>query len=742
MSSFSMRQRTHRPTAATVAGGGNKARPIHGSPRQLQLCKEILFAGFPCQLPYQRSSGAAFASSSPATNPTPSKNPDVRPLSKKFVFGFFQQYGTVEDFVYDEARGIGSVVFADGADAQGCYLAVHLSFLPAVTADGGVGQTTWEQDTAGEDLAERRARPSDLLLCLEFAHCCPFVNPVLLTKDVFVDGGSAHCEVPGGDLSRATLFHRFPQLLMPPPPSSLPQQPVASHAVMRWREEGDGGDALHGSPAHEQSHPSRMEVISDDEDKDGSSGSGSGATAKRRPSASQAAEARRVTPVGPHFPGRGVAPVEVEAALWQLLRPSHVAPSPRNVATVLDLWWEYYNLYVLHKTQPAESRIEDSAFRYASRPSLVQELLEVRKQGREYAHGDEEAAQQVLQRLVYDHGFHNVLTYLTVKQKFKYDPVWASFMRDLYKPKLALQVAAWQSLMAEEEEGKSSKKGETAAAAAAEEGEVSEARRRRIVVKAIQELHEPQPKKARDVEWVQRAEQTWFAMPRTTAAANVVDNVKFLRKVKRGEVDRNGVDKDVSQQPPLPTQQKGAAAEEEEDVTAASIQDAYPSMSARQKEEQLYSEVLQNLDGYVAVGTAEELVAMCEDPKLFRYARGHIGYEEAHHQPSYWLAYLNALWVPLIALLLMGFGSYYIVDRLGISKVNEMRQKEQQQREFHEQLRRLVEQQRRMMNTTFAAGNTKEMRAAMQDMNATMRKAAEAARKAGGKFNVELRGDL
>jgi hypothetical protein len=741
MSSPSTVQHSRPPSAATVAEGVGKARPIQGSARQLQLCKELFFAGFPCQRPYQRSgnSSTSTVTSSSSAADTASTT-QVRPLSKMFIRGFFQQYGVVESLFYDEARGMGSVVFADGADAEGCYVAVHLSFLPATTAEGGIGQPTWTQDQQGEDMAERKARPDDWLLCLEFAHCCPFVNTVLLTKDVFVDGGLAHCEVPGGELSRAILFHRFPQLLWPSSPAgtaaagaaSRPMVPVAPHIVVRWQEEGEGeGEGIEGCTDHR----SRVVEVLDDEHAGGDKGNEPGTV----PSAKDVQQSRRTRQVGPNFPGRPIEPVEVELALWQLLRPSHIPPAPGSVVTVLDLWWEYYNLYMLHKTQPAESRITQAAFRYAQRPSLLQELLNVQRQGREYAHGDEAAAQQVLQRLVYDNQYHNVLTYLTVKAKFKYDPVWASLMRDLYKPKLTLKVEAWQALMEQDEADAAKKRGEAETTVPD-----SEVRRRRVVMKAINELHEPQPTKPRDVAWVQQAEQTWLTMPRTTATYNVMENVKLLNKVKRGEVDRSGHDKEVRSPPPPSTQnsQQGEGAEEAEAVKDVNIEAAYPSMSSRQKEEQFYAEVMQNLDGYVATGTAEELVAMCEDPKLFRYAKGHIGYEEAHRQPSYWLTYLNALWVPLIAFLLLGFGSYYIVDRLGISKINEIQRQEQLKREFHDQLRHLLEQQQRLLNVSLETNNTQDRRAALKAMDDTRRRASEAARRAGGKFNIELRGDL
>lgn len=716
-------------SAATVSDGAAKARPVQNASRKLQLNKELFFAGFPCQQPHPRTEAAEGASVAA-----------VRPLSRQFVRGFFQQYGSVEAFFYDESRGMGSVVFVDGADAESCYLAVHLSFIPATTADGGVGQPTWEQDEAGEAMAQRRARASDVLLCLEFAHCCPFVHPVLLTRDAEVHHSSSSSssavvhEVPGGELSRATLLHRFPQLLAAP--SAV--LPVAPYVVARWRT-----PAAQSEPHHQRERKqrvsARVEVLSD--------GDGEEETEEMHATASTHTPdglTPTATPAlvleGPTFPGRSLPCTNVAAALWRLLRPSHVAAAAGNAVTVLDLWWEYYNLYLVHKTQPFAGKMGDSPYVYAQRPSSWQEVAAVQRRAREDAHGDEAAAQQVLQRLVHDHAYHNVFAYLLVKQKFKYDAAWASLMRDVYRPAVVQQLEAWR-----QQQQRGEGEGEHAAAAATADTPVDyEVRRRRVVAKALHEVIEAKPTNRKDVELVRRAEQTWLTLPRTIAAANVMENVHFLGKVRRGEVNRDATDKDMSTKPPLPSSAATLADGQDGDAPV-DLRAAYPSMSARQREEQRYAEVLQNIDGYVALGTAEEMVAMCEEPKLFRYAKGHIGYEEAHRLPSYWRAYVNALWVPLIAFLLLGYTSYYIVDRLGISKVNEQRQKDEQRREFQVHLREFLDQQQRVLDEVQGGTPgviTPEKRAAMRKMNQTMQRAAEAARKAGGRFNIELRGDL
>ncbi|KAK7198719.1 hypothetical protein NESM_000836000 [Novymonas esmeraldas] len=711
--------------AATRARGDgvSRARPVtQGGRRSLAACKELFFAGFPCAQPYQRH---ARSSSSAAATPAAAAAAAAT-YSKSYVRGFFQQYGPVEAIFYDEARGMGSVVFSDGADAESCYVAVHLSLLTAPDEDGGTGRPTWDTDELGEAVGERRARAPDLLLCLEFAQCCPFVNPVLLTRDSDGDGDgdgdgdAAHVEVPGGELSRAVLLHRFPVLLrrrdaqQATAAKAAPQQqqPVAPHVVVRW--------------AAETVVP-RVQVLEDDED--GSCGGGGGA------------ELRRVRRIGPHFPGRGIEPAAVEEALWQLLQPTHIPAQEGSTVTVMELWWVFYNLYHVHKTQPSADRIVDAAYDYAEQPSLVQEVRAAQRQSREYAHGDEAAAQQIIQRLVHDHIYHSALCYIHVKQKLKCDPVWASLMRDVYTAKVLLHVQAWRALTRQSSD--------TAAP--------SDVHHRRAVKAAIAALIEPAPTRQRDVDELRAARRLWRTMPRTTTAANLVVNVTFLEKVKRGEVDRSGHDRPDTR-PPLPSLAIGGDGarppkqqQQQQDPSSSSLgadtaAADYPSMSAAQRDEQLYAALMQNVDGYVAIGAADELVGLCEDPKLFRYAKGHIGYEEAHRRPSYWRAYVNALWVPLIAMLLLGFGTYYVVDRLGLAvepvKKSAVASDERGRHVFHSELRRFLDQQRAFLSGGGAAGlDAARATAAMREMNETMRRASEAAAKAGGHFRIELRHD-
>nr|CCM13405.1 hypothetical protein, conserved [Leishmania guyanensis] len=717
------------PTSATTAaakavgGGSSRAHPVQkGAGRKLVACKELFFAGFPCRVPYRRQAPTA---PKPSTTP-----PSVAAYSKAFVRGFFQQYGAVEALFYDEARGMGSVVFADGADAENCYLAVHLSFIAAPDKDGGMGHPTWEQDRQGEALEERQARVPDCLLCLEFAHCCPFVHPFLLARDAQLVGEEKHWEVPGGELSRALLLHRFPLLLLNSdsrPSAMEPMVPVAPHVVVRWKTE-----------TSETPVPCTEVVEDSDRGYD---------AAAHSPVATPSLESRRVKRVGPIFPGRGIAPAAIEEALWQILRPVHVAAQSGRAVTVLDMWWEYYNLYALHKTQPSADRIADDTFRYAEQLSLTQEVREVQRQSREYAHGDEAAAQLVMQRLIHDNLYHSALCYIYVKQKFKYDPMWASLMRDVYTAKVVQRVQAWRALEAETAEaamqGQQSLteegcvKGRTHSATSSTTATKSlDTRRGRAVKAALEALYEPQPTKQEDIKALRETERLWRTMPRTEAAANLIENVRLLEKIKRGQVDRNGHDK-VDTRSPLPALSPDSDDTQPSDMN---IESAYPTMSAAQRDEKLYLTVMQNVDGYVASGTAEELVSLCESPKLFRYVKGHIGYEEAHRLPSYWRAYINAMWVPLIAFLLLGFGTHYVVERLGINEAYEKAVAERKHRESYEHLRDLVNKQRAFLDQHGA--DSVQVKTALQMMNETIRRTSEAAAKAGRKFHIELKQDL
>ncbi|CAG9569732.1 conserved hypothetical protein [Leishmania major strain Friedlin] len=711
---------TSAPAKVVAGGGGQTRRVQQGSGRKLVASKELFFAGFPCIEPYRRQApGATKPSTTPALAAT---------YSKQFVRGFFQQYGAVEALFYDEKRGMGSVVFADGADAESCYLAVHLSFIAAPDENGGMGQPTWERDRQTEALDERKARALDLLLCLEFAQCCPFVHPCLLTRDAFLVGGEKEWEVPGGELSRALLLHKFPVLLLSSdsrPSATEPMVPVAPHVVVRWEAETVEAPAP------------RVEVVED--------GDRSPAAAAHSPETVPSPQSRRVKRVGPTFPGRGIEPAVIEEALWQILQPAHVAPQDGNVVTVMDMWWEYYNLYALRKTQPSADRIADDAFLYAAQPSLAQEVREVQRQSREYAHGDEAAAQQVMMRLVHDNVYHSALSYLCVKQKLKCDPMWASLMRDLYNDKVVLHVQAWRALAETAEAAKqgsaveggvhNAKLATTSLSSSTATGPLT-TRRGRAVKAALKVLYEPQPTKQEDIEALRATEQLWRTMPRTEAAANLIENVKLLEKIKRGLVDRNGHDK-VDTRPPLPALSPDGGGGQPPDMN---MEAAYPTMSAAQRDEQLYLAVMQNVDGYVETGTADELVSLCEHPKLFRYVKGHIGYEEAHRLPSYWRAYLNALWVPLIAFLLLGFGTYYMVDWLGINEAHEKAVAERQRREFHAHLLHLLNQQQAFLDQNVTDGA--HLKATLQALNETMRRTSEAAARAGKKFHIELKQDL
>ncbi|PWV09732.1 hypothetical protein C3747_75g4 [Trypanosoma cruzi] len=201
--------------------------------------------------------------------------------------------------------------FAQGEVAMNCYLAVHLSLLQPRPNGSCTDDMCDEENTS--------------LIFMEFAQCVPCVNPYLLRN---------------GELSRHLMRYktRMPSL-QAAAPSPSPWS-VANHFVVTWHEATEND--LDSNPK------------------------------------------RRVVRDGPHFPVTDTSTVgstlvkkrndAIAEAVWSLLRPEKRSPTDGDAVTVLDLWWEYYQRYVLHKTEPAEGRIKDPYFLFAHKPTVAQEF--------------------------------------------------------------------------------------------------------------------------------------------------------------------------------------------------------------------------------------------------------------------------------------------------------------------------------------------------------------------------------
>lgn len=674
--------------SSSSGGGAKRAVPRHQTSDPTRVYRELFFAGFPCLLPYKPEDV--------------SRRPKAI-FTRQFVHDFFQHYGSLSHFVYDEERGMGSVTFDSGEVAERCYLAVHLSLLPPPNPDGSGGYGTWEVDEPGEPTAVRQRRPGDLVLCMEFAQCCPFVNPRLLLCGESLTSAAVSGEkqvgpetLNAGQLTRYSL-RTFPQVVEAYSPST------AEFVVASW-----------------EAQPAAASPATAD----------GGDTAASNASASTTSAV--VTRVGPEYPCADIDLPAVTDSLWRVLRPSHVKPVAGNQVRVLDMWWEYYNQYYVHKTEPAPERITDPLMRFAQRPSVLQEVLLLQKLSRERSSGDTAYATTQLRRFIHDDVFHSVCTYLSLKAQLRYDPSWASLVRDVYTTKVRLALQAyreeWVAQQTKPVQSQASTSTGDATAAVAEEEEAGLGALDDPELQAIQaainrdadgELKDHGGDRA----VLQAAESAWLQMSFMDAASNAITNVSFLRRVQRGEVDAEGNDIDPAAKKKKDDDDDGVELE----VTPTEEERAYDT---RRNEEALFVEVLQTLDGFAFTGSAASLLSVCENPKLFRYARGHIGYNEARQKrPSKLWAYLNALWVPLILIIGFAWFAGWLSKRLtgggggdggvGVGRGGAA-----------------------SGAAAGAGGGGGEAPYTTEMMKDAIARAAEAARRAGGSFHIGVQNDL
>lgn len=518
-----------------------RTRRTHSQADMMKVYQEIFFAGFP----------SSSASSGSETQQR------VYTFPESYVRSFFEHYGTVEKLVYDERRGMGSVTFSTGDAAEHCYLAVHLSLL----APPGTDPAQWE---AGR-CSGANGQP-DLLLCLEFAQCCPFVNTLLLR----------HEELGPSDMSRR-MMRTFPLV------ERSFSTTTAEMIVLQWT-----------AASEETAEASRATAASTMEaEEEISSGS------RERPAGAD----RNLRRVGPHFPGGVIEPAILHDALWRCLRPDHIPAVPGSTVTVLDLWWEYYQQYWVRKTQPDSARIRDPLWIFAQRASVIQEIREAQEQMHGSISGHASAStvldrrpSTLINRLIHDDTYHSVCSTVVYSQQLRLDPTWASLMRDLYTPKV---VAALETY-----------------------------RVTRLPIDA-QVQHSLNHFAHQAAGSSEEADAEWLKLSVVMAAANVIDNVRFLQKCRWNLIAKDGTENTIP--------------------TSSEVGLSTPSL--QQLDESLYWEVVKAFEEYATSGTATSMLSICEDPRVFCTTPGHIGFESLQeHYTSNWRVVLNTLWVPLLFL--------------------------------------------------------------------------------------------
>ena len=134
----------------------------HTPSDMMAIYREIFFAGFPTPVDSKGNGRVAFPST--------------------LVQQYFEKFGVVTFFKFDERRGIGCVVFADGDVAEECYLATHLCRF---NSNSTVGQ---RGGGGGSDRDFSTMMEQEPLLFLEFAQYLPFVNPIMFDVELGVTG--------------------------------------------------------------------------------------------------------------------------------------------------------------------------------------------------------------------------------------------------------------------------------------------------------------------------------------------------------------------------------------------------------------------------------------------------------------------------------------------------------------------------------------------------------------------------
>lgn len=125
------------------------------------------------------------------------------------------------------------------------------------------------------------------------------------------------------------------------------------------------------------------------------------------------------------LPGHGVGAINlpIATAMVQTLFPPGAAKE--HTVTILDLWSQYYDQFVVNKTQPDASRISTPNLIFASKKSCVQDVVAY---CRDAVQGGVEGRMK-LARLAEDDVLHSTMSYIAFKLRMINDPSCVSFLR-------------------------------------------------------------------------------------------------------------------------------------------------------------------------------------------------------------------------------------------------------------------------------------------------------------------------
>lgn len=566
--------------------------PIYPPGRAMHLYREIFFAGFPCLTPHESSYKDVPGGLQAVA--------DTVVYHEKSIHAAFHVYGRMDRFFYDRQRGFGYVVYNRGEDAESCFLSLNNAVVPGPVGDPRItgpqevttiGFGTYEDGVPTGSNGNRRVK--NYVITCEFARCLPFVTPYLLLKNEF----------NSLELSRSLMRH-FPV------PECAAGAMLGEWFSAAWVQLSE----VKGANTNSEAAPGPEKHVL----------------------------------IGPVFDDTIHDLCNpIYRASFGLLCPTAFAKRRGTMLQLIDQWWEYYNLYILHKTEPTLDRIKSKReFLSATCATVAQEIVSLNKDSWERnAHIESASPNSLLRRLVFDDVYHCTLNSIIMKQKFKLDPAFASYMRDVFSEATIKHSRAYlkahpfkpnpdtMRLLRQIES--------TLAQADRGNDEVGLVKRRCFTVedekaigkwKKLTEVDDDDGEEGggngngngndedsgdaraairADIEYSLHPKvRLWMSTPLLEVAANVVENVKFLRRVKKGHIGPDG--KEIPFPPRRP----------EDEL-------AYPGMSLKQEDEDLFDEITTNLDGFCADGSLFSLLLLGEDPASFHSGSGHLGYEEA-----------------------------------------------------------------------------------------------------------------
>lgn len=559
--------------------------PVYPHGESAKFYRELFFAGFPCRVPHESSykdvpGGAAAVS-------------DFVTYSMNTIYSAFQSYGRITQFTYIRSRGYGCVVYDLGEDAISCFLSMNNAIIPGPVPNPNMKEPH-EVDQVGFGGFERENRASnttvkDYVITVEFARCLPFVTSYLLLKD----------EYASLELSRS-LMRDF----------AVPENAVGGR-LARWITAA-WAEITVISP--ESNTPNEQKQ--------------------------QKEPPKKLTVfTGPMFNDSEQDQTNpVFQAMYALLKPKTFVKNPGSGLLLYELWWEYYNLYVIHKTEPSVDRIKSKReFLSATCATVAQEIIALKRDCWERGVRLENTSpNSLLRRVAFDDVFHCTLNSIIMKQKFKLDPAFTSFMRDVYSQRTVDAYKAYRALnpfcpdvdalramrqiskvleqadRGNDECGKIMRRCLTEGDVAMKKKSSSKLATEAAASSstAAPEPVDPVAELRADIEYsVHPKVQEWMSMPLLEVAANVVENVRFLRKVRKGLIGPDGM------------MQAAPNSSTEGDL-------GYPGMTVKQEDTDMFDEVLTNLNGFCEDGSLFSLLLLCESPTAFRGSKGHLGYEE------------------------------------------------------------------------------------------------------------------